>query len=151
MSCWGRLMAAFALIIGLVLQVTVVLTRQGTDTQFAHFMVDGQMIRTARLVVNLVAHYEAEGSWAELETDSGTVLLAASDGTMGSMMQGMMGMYENRMQIVDHAGEVVADTQPTVAAPLLLAQQWPITVTGQPVGMLLVQGSMMGHTTFDSA
>lgn len=145
-----RLMAAFTLIIGLVILVTVILTRQGTDTQFAHFMVDGQMIRTVRLIENLVSYYQAEGNWADLETEFDTVLLAASDGTMGPMMSGMMGMYENRMQVVDRAGQVVADTVAADDAPLLSAQQWPITDNGEPIGVLLVQGSMMGHTTFDS-
>ncbi|MEZ4619363.1 MAG: hypothetical protein R2867_28165 [Caldilineaceae bacterium] len=69
---------------------------------------------------------------------------------MGPMMSGMMGMYENRMQVVDYqwagGGRYGSDRR----APLLSAQQWPIAVDGQPIGVLLVQGSMMGHTTFDS-
>ncbi|MEZ4619362.1 MAG: hypothetical protein R2867_28160 [Caldilineaceae bacterium] len=49
--------------------------RRGTDTQFAHFMVDGQMIRTVRLIENLVSYYKAEGSWATLHTEFDAVLL----------------------------------------------------------------------------
>ena len=119
---WFRLMAAFTLIIGLLILVTVILTRQGTDTQFAHFMVNGQMIRTARLIENLVAYYQAEENWTELDTNFDEVLLAASDGTMGPMMRGMMGIYENRMQVVDRVGQVVADTEPANDAPLLAIQ-----------------------------
>ncbi|MCB0187590.1 MAG: HAMP domain-containing protein, partial [Caldilineaceae bacterium] len=145
-----RLMAAFALIIGLVILVTVVLTRQGTDTQFAHFMVDDQMIRTSQLITNLVTYYQQKGSWAGLDNELDEVLLVASDGTMGPMMQGMMGLYENRMQILDGAALVVADTDAANPSPLLSAQQWPIMLDGQLIGTLLVQGAMMGHTTLDS-
>lgn len=145
-----RLMAAFTLIISLVILVTVILTRQGTDTQFAHFMVDGQMIRTSQLITNLVAYYQQKGGWDGLDTELDEVLLIASDGTMGPMMRGMMGLYENRMQILDRTERVVADTEPANQSPLLTAQQWPITLDGQPIGTLVVQGTMMGHTTFDS-
>ena len=146
---WFRLMAAFALIIGLVLLVTVILTRQGADTQFAHFMVNGQMIRTARLIDNLANYYQAQQSWAQLDTQLDTVLQAASDGTMNPMIQGMMGVYNNRMQIVDNAGQIVADTEPTSSARFSSTQQWPITNHDQSIGVLLVEGSMMGPTTFD--
>ncbi|HRW11126.1 MAG TPA: ATP-binding protein [Caldilineaceae bacterium] len=146
---WFRLMGAFVLIISLVILVTVILTRQGTDTQFAHFMVNGQMIRTSRLVQNLAAFYQRQQSWTELDAQLDQVLLEASDGTMNSMFQGMMGMYNNRMQVVDAEGRLVADTEEDTGSPLSAVQRWPIFVDEAEVGSLVVEGAMMGHTMLD--
>ncbi len=148
---WLKLMAAFVLVIVLVVLVTVILTRQGADTQFAHFMVDGQMIRTTRLLYSLAGYYQQQQNWANLDTQLEQVLREASDGTMNRMMSGMMGMLNNRMKIVDINGEIVADTDARAGAPLLPIQQWPITIRDQQVGTLWVEGSMMGHAHLDDA
>ncbi len=148
---WLKLMGAFVVVIVLVVLVTVILTRQGADTQFAHFMVDGQMIRTSVLVQNLAHYYQQQKGWTDLDRQIGQVLLVASDGAMGGMMQGMMGMPNNRMQIVNPNGQIVADTAAASGAPVLSMQQWPITIGDQQVGTLLVEGSMMGHARLDDA
>jgi len=147
---WVKLMGAFALVIGLVILLTVILTRQGADTQFAHFMVDGQMIRTTRLIYTLADYYQRQQSWANLESQLDQVLLEASDGAMNTMLSGMMGMFNNRMQVMNSAGQVVADTE-TGAGPLILpVQQWPIINGEQSIGSLLVEGSMMSHAYLDN-
>lgn len=53
---WFNLTGAFALVIGIGVLVTVVLTRQGAATQFAHFMVDGHMVRPVWLLSNLAEY-----------------------------------------------------------------------------------------------
>jgi two-component system OmpR family sensor kinase/two-component system sensor histidine kinase BaeS len=151
---WFKLIAAFALIIAVGVIVTVVLTREGTASQFAHFMVGGHMIRPARMQQLLAEFYREHEGWRDLARELELVLMASSDGAMsgmmGGMMSGMMGMADNRMQVLNTAGQVVADSAGFVdAAPLPLAQRWPIVIDGQEVGVLLVEGSMMGHGDID--
>ena len=54
---WFRLTAAFALVIGVGVVVTVVVARQGAATQFAHFMINKHMIRPEQLQTVLVDAY----------------------------------------------------------------------------------------------
>lgn len=63
---WFKLTGAFALVIGIGVLVTVVLTRQGAATQFAHFMVNGHMVRPVWLLPNLAEYYQQQQNWANL-------------------------------------------------------------------------------------
>lgn len=150
---WFRLTVAFALVIGVGIVVTVVVARQGTATQFAHFMVNKHMIRPDQLQTVLVEAYAAHNSWTGIQTQLPAIIDAASDGQMSGMMGNMMGMFNSRMQVIDPAGQVVLDTSGAVGEAVLAAadvQRWPLVVNQQPVGTLLVEGSMM-RTDAESA
>jgi two-component system OmpR family sensor kinase/two-component system sensor histidine kinase BaeS len=147
---WFRLFSAFALVIGVGVLVTVVLARQGAATRFAHFMVDSHMVRPEQLQRALAAYYSERGNWAGLDAQLAAVVEMASDGTMSDMMGSMMGMYDNRIQVVDIASIVVADSDGPAAGQSLpghqathSVQSWPIVVGNTEVGDLLVEGAMM--------
>ncbi|RIK35518.1 MAG: hypothetical protein DCC55_30110, partial [Chloroflexi bacterium] len=108
---WFRLIGAFTLVITIGVLVTVVLTRQGAATRFAHFMVDHHMVRPERLQQLLADYYGQRNGWTGIEQQLSLIVELASDGAMSSMMGGMMGMHNNRMQVIDTANRVVADTQ----------------------------------------
>jgi signal transduction histidine kinase len=151
---WFKLSSAFALVIAIGVLVTVVLARQGTATRFAHFMIDHHMVRLERLQQALATYYAQQGSWVKLDEQLPAVVEVASDGTMSDMMGSMMGMHENRIQVVDSAGVVVADTQgPAGGQPLSPGQitpnvqRWPLVVGDAPKGNLLVEGAMMVGTS----
>ncbi len=151
---WFKLIGAFALVIGIGILGTVVLTRQGAATQFAHFMVDGQMVRPTWLLPKLVDYYQQYQDWNNLPLMLDQIVTDSSDGTMSSMMGNMMGMFDNRFQIMDERGVVVADTNGTIGEPMgdtELVQRWPIMVDERQIGTLLVEGSMMGHPHLNDA
>lgn len=143
---WFRLISAFILVIAVGVLVTAVVARQGAATRFAHFMVDHHMIRPERLQQQLADYYSQQGSWDGLDQRLALVVELASDGAMSNMMGGMMGMYDNRVQVVDAANRVVADTGGVIGSTPLhpaTVQRWPLTVGDQEVGFLLVEGGMM--------
>lgn len=143
---WFRLIGAFTLVITIGVLVTVVLTRQGAATRFAHFMVDHHMVRPERLQQLLADYYGQRNGWTGIEQQLSLIVELASDGAMSSMMGGMMGMHNNRMQVIDTANRVVADTQGAAGAPplpLATVQRWPIRVSEQDAGFLLAEGAMM--------
>ena len=143
---WFRLISAFTLVIAIGVLVTVVLARQGTATRFAHFMVDHHMVRPERLQQVLADYYSQRGGWAGIDQQLPFVIELASDGAMSSMMGGMMGMHDNRMQVVDAESKVRADTRRGAGVPPMpaaLVRRWPISVEEQEVGVLLVEGAMM--------
>jgi signal transduction histidine kinase len=143
---WFKLTSAFALVTMIGVIVTVVLTRQGAATQFEHLMVDHHMIRPERFQQVLADYYIEHGGWQGIDQQLPILVELASDGTMSSVMGGMMGMYENRVQVSDTTGAVVADTLVGPdRSPLRThtVQQWPILVAGQAVGSLVVEGAMM--------
>lgn len=143
---WFRLISAFILVIAVGVLVTAVVARQGAATRFAHFMVDHHMIRPERLQQQLADYYSQQGSWDGLDQRLSLIVELASDGAMSNMMGGMMGMYDNRVQVVDAANRVVADTGGDIGSTPLhpaTVQRWPLTVGDQEVGFLLVEGGMM--------
>jgi signal transduction histidine kinase len=151
---WFKLTGAFALIIFIGVVVTVWLTSQGAATQFEHFMVADQMVRPATMQAALAGHYASSGGWDGLDAVFDRMIVDASDGLMTGMVGNMMGMHENRIQVLDQAGGVVADsTGPPGGAPLTVAplEHWPIIVDGALVGELVVEGSLMGATALDPA
>ncbi len=150
---WFKLTLAFGLVIVVGVIVTVVLTRQGTATQFAHFMVNHHMLRPVQLQAVLAETYREQDGWENLDAKVETIVDAAADGMMTGMMGSVMGMPNNRIQVVDMDGLVVADSEGAVGgAPLTThpVQSWPITVNNQPVGTLLVAGTMMRATAAES-
>ena len=144
---WVKLTGAFALVIAVGIVVTVVLTRQGTATQFTHFMIDNQMLQPEQVQRSLVDYYRRQGSWQDVDAYLDLLVVRDSMGRMSGMMGGMMGMMESRIQIVDVNDRVVADTlTDTEATPMNNrdVQRWPLVLENQAVGTLLVAGSMMG-------
>lgn len=151
---WFKLTRAFALVIGVGVVVTVVLTRQGTATQFAHFMVNKHMIQPGQLQATLAAAYQAHNGWGGAQAELPAIIDAAADGQMSGMLGNIMGMFNNHMQVIDRASRVVLDTTGAVDDPMLSTaqvQRWPILVNQQLVGTLLVEGSMMRATDAESA
>ncbi len=151
---WFKLTGAFALIIFISVIVTVWLTSQGAATQFEHFMVANQMVRPAAMQGALAGYYTRTGGWDDADAALDSLVLGASDGMMTGMFGSMMGMPANRIQVLDEAGAVVADSgisdgsRPITAAPL---EHWPIIVDGEMVGELVVEGSLMGAGMVDTA
>jgi signal transduction histidine kinase len=150
-----RLISAFGLVIAIATLVTVLLARQGTATQFAHFMVDHAMVRPARMQATLADFYRSQGSWDGLDAALDELIRAASDGGMGGMMGGMMGMYNNHMQVIDAQGRVVADSLgPPDSIRLLVGDTvyiWPVIVDNTVEGQLFVKGGLMGAHGMDDS
>lgn len=148
---WFKLTGAFALVTLVGVIVTALLTRQGTASHFAHFMVDHHMIRPEVMVQTLADYYRQQGDWTETSAQLPHLVSAASDGLMSGMMGNMMGMHENRLQVVDLQERVVADTAGKIDGAILhgailhgaAVQRWPILVNGEVVGALLAEGVMM--------
>lgn len=150
---WFKLTIAFALVIVVGVMVTVVLTRQGTATQVAHFMVNNHMLRPVRLQAVLAETYREQGGWENLDAKMATIIDVAADGMMTGMMGNVMGMHNNRIQVVDADGIVVADSNGMGGGPQLTTQpvqSWPIMVNNQLVGTLLAEGTMMRATDAES-
>lgn len=149
---WFKLMGVFALVIAVGILVTVVLTRQGAATQFAHFMIDNQMLQPTHIQQSLVDYYAQQGSWQGIDQRLQELVTRDSMGNMNGMMGGMMGMMSGRLQVVDMTGLVVADSLGGGGSQPLdnrATRQWPLVVDGQQVGTLLVEGSMMGMMGVD--
>jgi two-component system, OmpR family, sensor histidine kinase BaeS len=147
---WFRLTSAFALVIAVGVLVTVVVARQGAATRLAHWMIDTHMVRPERLQEALVTYYLEQGSWAALDAQLSAVVEVASDGAMSDVMGSMMGMHENRIQILDATGRVVADTDGSASGQPLPAhevthtiQRWPLIAADRQVGELLAEGALM--------
>jgi signal transduction histidine kinase len=141
---WFRLLAAFVVVVVVSVAVTVLLTRQGAATQFQHFMLAGRMIRPERMQEVLAEHYSHHGGWQRLDVMFPQLAGGASDGPMTGMFGNMMGMHDNRVQVLDAQGVILADTsgsEPLTDAPV---ERWPILVDGAPVGELRVGGTLMG-------
>ena len=141
---WLRLTTAFALIILIGIVVTVLLARSGAATQFAHFMVQGRMVRPAVMQQTIADHYFHHQGWSHLQEMLPTLVSAASDGAMSGVMGNMMGMHENRLVVLDAQENVVGDSQGSSTPLLPPLQHWPLVVNGEPVGTLVVQGALMG-------
>ena len=107
---WFKLTGAFALIIFIGVVVTVWLTGQGTATQFAHFMVANQMVRPSAMQAALAGYYAGKDGWTGLDTVFDRLIVDAANGLMPGMVGNMMGMHENRIQVLDDGGIVVADS-----------------------------------------
>lgn len=143
---WLKLTSAFALVIVVGVAATVLLTRQGTEARFAHFMVTNHMVRPERLQVVLANYYATRQSWANVQSDLSSLIELASDGAMQGMMGNMMGMYDNPVMILDKAGQVLAATMPLADRNDLIeqpVQHWPLLVDGVQVGEVAVVGSLM--------
>ncbi|MBP8291798.1 MAG: HAMP domain-containing protein, partial [Caldilineaceae bacterium] len=151
---WFKLTGAFALIIFIGVIVTVWLTTQGAATQFEHFMVANQMVRPATMQAALATYYAGQTGWDDLDANFDRLVVDASAGLMTGMVGNMMGMHENRIQVLNQAGAVMADSaSPPGGAPLTEAplEHWPIIVDGALVGELVVEGSLMGAAGMDPA
>ena len=151
---WFRLIGAFILVIAIGLLVTVILARQGTATRFAHFMINHHMVRPEQLQAALASYYTEHGGWSNLDETLAAVIELSTSGVMSDMMGNMMGMSENRFQVIDTTGNtggsVVADSH-TLTGNIHPPEQpitgnverWPILVDNTQVGELVVEGEMM--------
>lgn len=151
---WLKLTGAFGVVILIGVVVTVWLTRSGTATQFEHFMIDNQMVRPALLQRALADHFVARQSWDELAPALNGLVASASDGVMTGMMGNMMGMHDNRFQVLDAGGEVVVDSSGATLGAVLTEppiERWPILSGDEVVGALLVEGSLMSSVAIDSS
>lgn len=94
---WFKLTSAFALIMLIGVIVTTLLTRQGADAHFAHFMVEHHMVRPEVMVQTLANYYIQRQGWGDADTQFPVLVEAASDGVMSGIMGSMMGMANNRI------------------------------------------------------
>lgn len=152
---WFRLLGAFALVIAIGVLVTVVVTRQGAASRFAHFMINHHMVRPEQLQSTLANYYRDHDSWAALDTSFTAIIELATDGTMSNVMGNMMGMNNNRIQVLDRDGTVVADSQNITGTTGAghgrrvgqqlddSVQRWPIMVNEAQVGELVAEGGLM--------
>lgn len=149
---WFKLISAFALVIVIGVFITGVLTRQGAATHFAHFMVEHHMIRPGVMVQTLADYYSLHSDWKDTNSHLPLLIEAASDGIMSGMIGSMMGMSENRIQVIDNQDRVIADTITKISSESNTSytmltgqaiQRWPILVDNKEVGFLLVEGAMM--------
>ena len=108
---WFRLLSAFTLVIAIGVLVTVVVTRQGAASRFAHFMINHHMVRPEQLQSTLADYYREHGSWAGLDTNFPAIIELSTDGTMSDVMGSMMGMNNNHIHVLDMAVTVVASSQ----------------------------------------
>ncbi len=142
-----KLIGAFALVIAVGILVTVLLTRQGTATQVDHLMVDGYMIQPERLQQALAYYYQEHHDWQGIADALVATMQESSDGLMHGMMGGMMGMHNNRIQLLDAAGLVLADSLGDLTPlPAATVRTWPIRHNGQTIGLLAVEGLLMNAT-----
>lgn len=149
---WYKLTGAFALVIVIGVFVTVALARQGTANQFAHLMINSQMVQPEQLQQLLVDFYRKQGTWQNVDERLKELLSTASQGNRRGMMEGMPGMMNDRLQVIDVNGRVVADTgDADVSLPMSgrSTQRWPLVLDREEVGVLLVEGSMMGLMAVD--
>ena len=147
---WFRLTSAFALVIVVGVLVTVVVARQGAASRFAHFMLNHHMVRPEQLQATLVEYYIEHDGWDGLDGQLAAIIELATDGTMSDMMGNMMGMNNNRIQVIDATGVVVADSRTLPGSPRHLGrpmttdvQRWPLLVNDTQVGELLAEGGLM--------
>ena len=147
---WFRLLSAFTLVIAIGVLVTVVVTRQGAASRFAHFMINHHMVRPEQLQSTLADYYREHGSWTGLDTNFSAIIELSTDGTMSDVMGSMMGMNNNHIQVLDMAGTVVASSQSVTGNGRQLGRQmnssvqrWPITVNETQVGELVAEGGLM--------
>lgn len=147
---WFRLLSAFTLVIAIGILVTVVVTRQGAASRFAHFMINHHMVRPEQLQSALTNYYREHGSWAGLDSNFSALIELSTDGTMSDVMGNMMGMNNNHIQVLDMKGAVVADSQHITGNGRQFGRQitsnvqrWPITVNETQVGELVAEGGLM--------
>jgi len=142
-----RLFGAFTLVIAVGILVTVLLTREGANAQFAHLMVDGHVVQPGRLRQSLATYYSTQTSWQGLAAEFTGLITASADGTMrglmNGMMGGMMGTHNNRLQVRDATDQIVADTDPTAGTLSAISRRWTIVVAGRTVGTLVAEGTLM--------
>lgn len=147
---WVKLLGAFGLIIFLGVAATVLLTRQGAATRFAHFMVNDQMFQPEHLQEDLAGYYAAQGGWQGIDRAFADVIgYASSGGMMGGMMGHAMGMFDSGLVLLDEDGQVLA--RMGNRAQDSRGQPWPIRVEGRQVGLLFIDGEPMTGATGDGS
>lgn len=154
-----KLTGAFAAVIVVGIVVTVILARQATATQASYVMIGTHAVQPSDLQQDLAAYYVESGGWEGLDRSLAQLVIGASNrgmmrGTMRGMMgQMMMGFTEGSILILDANGTAVASLgdQNDLAAAILAGQDdYPIRVSGERVGTLVLEGTPVTGLTGDA-
>ena len=150
-----KLTGAFAAVIVVGIVVTVLLARQATATQASYVMIGTHMVQPADLQQDLADYYAQNGDWDELDRYLIQLITGASNRGMmrGMMGQMMMGITDGSILILDANGTAVASLgdQNDLAAALLAGEEgYPIRVSGEQVGTLVLEGTPVTGLTGDA-
>jgi len=150
-SLWGKLLAAFALVVVVAVGTIAIVANQATTHQFQVYVSQGKQQRAERLAPSLAAYYAQTGSW-EGVNEWLAAMAASGAGAQGSGQAGGQGMGrgrgqalgygDDRLLLVDATGSVLADSLGTMVGERLpdddLAFGVPIASEGETVGILLI-------------
>ena len=142
-----RLILSFILVALVSIISMVIIARRGATTEVRAFMYRGGMVAQQQFADSLAEYYQANGSWAGVETILGSLNASRQGrgrGTMSGMGSGMM--MNQRLRLFDANGNVIADTasdQPSGQFGTAEQNQAiSIQVNGNTVGYLVGQGGM---------
>ncbi len=146
-----RLFLSFVLIIVVAVAGVAWIVQQGTAREVRAFMFGGGVGIITEMQAALEDYYTANGSWNGVEA----VLVSTQTHGMGGGMgqgQGQGGMMNQRWQVTDAQGVVVADSTGTAVGTTLTTGELELAtaleVDGETVGYLLAQ-SGAGYTQGD--
>ncbi|MDE3088604.1 MAG: HAMP domain-containing protein [Chloroflexota bacterium] len=148
-----RLMAAFALVIFVVVAIIFVIANLTTTNEFRSYMFRGGMSQTDQIANELAAYYAARGSWQGVDAFVAPALPPGMGQMMGSRGSGGFAMMSVPIYIADSEGVVVAPRDAPLfghrASSAQLANGTPIQWNGQIVGTLIEQSPTAN--AFDAA
>ncbi|MBI1297994.1 HAMP domain-containing protein [bacterium] len=153
-----KLTGAFAAVIVVGIVVTVLLARQATATQASYVMIGTHALQPSDLQQDLVDYYAQSGDWEGLDRSLAQLVIGASNhGMMRGMMRGMMGQMmgitNGSVLILDADGAPVAglgDLSRQATAELTGDDSYPIRVSGERVGTLVLEGTPVTGLTGDA-
>jgi two-component system sensor histidine kinase BaeS len=136
-----KLFLSFTLIVVISVLLVAFIVRWGAVNEVRAYMFRGGMVGLSDMSTNLENYYATNGSWQGV----GSILNSAHGGG-----QGMGGMMNQRLTLVDASGLVLEDTQGGAVGGQLSRSQLrnsiPLIVGGQTVGYLYSAGGMNLNT-----
>ena len=141
-----RLVLSFAAVVLVAILSVVLIVRLDTNRQVQTFMLRGGMVGAQEMVQALEDYYQSNQTWDGVE--SLLVQGHRGRGQGNGMGQGMgmgMGMMNQRLQLADAGGRLLADTAQTPAQGTLTAEQLSQAIVlrdsrSKTVGYFLVNG-----------
>lgn len=142
----GKVTLAFGLVILTGAAAFSLLANQVAQREVTGFMYRGGMTDSTVLAGQLAVYYEEHGSWRGVEALFAPFApgRGQEDAQGRGGMMGMGGMMNPALVLADPEGQVIAGTSLPAAGQVSeseLRSGTPITVDGQAVGILLVEGS----------
>jgi two-component system sensor histidine kinase BaeS len=135
-----KLILSFLLIILVAVAGLALIVQTGTAREVRAFMFGSRMADVQGLKAELEDFYATTGSWQSIDT------LLTTSGHMDGMRRGPGGMMNQRLQVTDAQGTIVADSSAAaIGATMNYSERSaaiPLQVNGQTVGYLAAQGGM---------